>query len=149
MLTIENVQDLPDHRDADLGHTEWLTVEQDRVDAFAEATEDRQWIHVDPERAKDSPFGGPIAHGFLSLSMLSYFLDQLICVEHDGMLVNYGLERVRFPSPVPVGSRIRAGGKLAEVQAVPAGYQLTLDIAVEVQGAQKPACVARWLVRVM
>ena len=118
MLTITNARDLPLHVGAELGHTEWMPVDQRRVDNFAEATEDRQWIHVDPESAASSPFGGTIAHGFLSLSLFSHFLGQLVAVEDANMLVNYGMDRVRFPSPVPVGGRIRASGTLSDVQEV-------------------------------
>lgn len=132
-----------------LGATDWIKIDQSRVDAFAENTEDRQWIHVDPERAATSPFGGPIAHGFLSLSLLSHFLDQLLEVRGIRMLVNYGLDRVRFPAPVPVGSRLRGVGSLASVTGVAGGYQVVLDITVEIEGAPKPACVAAFVVRVL
>nr|WP_221199969.1 MaoC family dehydratase [Nocardioides soli] len=132
-----------------LGSTDWIEIDQARVDAFAEHTEDRQWIHVDPLRAATSPFGGPIAHGFLSLSLLSYFLGQLLEVRGSRMLVNYGLDRVRFPAPVPVGSRLRGVGGIASVTEVPGGHQLVLDITVEIEDAAKPACVAAFVVRVL
>ena len=148
MLRVTSVEELLRHVGADLGHTEWIMVAQDRVDAFAEATDDRQWIHVDRERAADSPFGGPIAHGFLSLSLFSHFLSELLAVGGAPVLVNYGLNRVRFPSPVLVGSRIRATGTLAAVESLPSGCQLVLDVVVEVEDAAKPACVGSWLVRV-
>jgi acyl dehydratase len=148
MLRVTSVDELPRHVGAELGHTEWIRVDQDRVTAFAEATEDRQWIHVDVERAGSSPFGGPIAHGFLSLSLFSHFLSGLLAVDGAPMLVNYGMNRVRFPSPVLVGSRVRAAGTLADVEPVPGGYQLVLDVVVEVEDAPKPACVGSWLVRV-
>lgn len=132
-----------------LGTTEWIEIDQSRVDAFADSTEDRQWIHVDPERAAASPFGGPIAHGFLSLSLLSHFFEQLLEVRGVQMLVNYGLDRVRFPAPVPVGSRLRGVGTVASVAEVAGGHQVVLDISVEIEGAPKPACVAAFVVRVL
>src|SRR6218665_351165 len=101
-----------------LGHSDWITVDQARVNAFAEATEDRQWIHVDPERAKAGPFGGPIAHGFLTLSLIPYFFETGFSVRESRMVVNYGLNKVRFTKPVPVGSRLRAGFKLLAMDEV-------------------------------
>lgn len=147
-MKIDNVADIPDHVGASLGPTAWLPIGQDRVNAFAEATEDRQWIHIDPERAADSPFGQTIAHGFLTLSLVSHFLEQLLEVGNAAMLINYGLDKVRFPSPVPADGRVRATGTLAAATPVPGGYQLTVDIAIEAEGGTKPACVASWLVRV-
>ena len=132
-----------------LGATDWIEIDQTRVDAFAENTEDRQWIHVDPVRAATSPFGGPIAHGFLSLSLLSHFLEQLLEVRGSRMLVNYGLDRVRFPAPVPVGSRVRGVGSIASVTDVSGGHQVVLDLTVEIEGADRPACVAAFVVRVL
>ncbi len=149
MLIATRPTELPGLVGEPLGATDWLEIDQARVDAFAENTEDRQWIHVDPARAATSPFGGPIAHGFLSLSLLSHFLEQLLEVGGSQMLVNYGLDRVRFPAPVPVGSRLRGLGSLAAVTEVPGGYQLVLDITVEIEGATKPACVAAFVVRVL
>ena len=130
-----------------VGESDWLEMTQDRVDEFAEATGDHQWIHVDPERAKAGPFGGPIAHGYLTLSLVSYFLPRVWRVEGFAMGVNYGLERLRFPTPVPVGSRVRLGADLAEVTAVDGGVQVAVDLTVEVEGAPKPALVARGLFR--
>lgn len=149
MLTAANPAELARHVGATLGVTDWIPIDQARVDAFAETTEDRQWIHVDPDRAAASPFGSTIAHGFLSLSLLSRFLEQLLEIGGIRMLVNYGLDKVRFPAPVPVGSRLRGTGSIASVTEVPGGHQLVLDITVEIEGAAKPACVAAFVVRVL
>lgn len=149
MLTVESPASLPALAGSSLGTTDWLRIGQDRVDAFAEITEDRQWIHVDPERAAASPFGGPIAHGFLSLSLISHFFEQLVELRGADMLVNYGLNKVRFPTPVLVGSRVRGTGRLAEVEPLANGYQAVLDLAVELEGSPKPACVAAFVVRVL
>ncbi|WP_457354219.1 MaoC family dehydratase [Roseateles sp. P5_D6] len=131
-----------------LGHSDWITVDQARVNAFAEATEDRQWIHVDPERAKAGPFGGPIAHGFLTLSLIPYFFETGFSVRESRMVLNYGLNKVRFTKPVPVGSRLRAGFKLLAMDPVAGGaVQLTVEVAIEAEGAAKPVCVAESLAR--
>jgi acyl dehydratase len=130
-----------------VGYSDWLEVTQEQVDRFAEATGDHQWIHVDPERAKDGPFGGTIAHGFLTLSLIPRVLPQLLDVRGFTMGVNYGMDKVRFPSPVPVGSKLRAGAVVEDVQEVGGGVQTTLTITFEVDGADKPACVARFLER--
>jgi acyl dehydratase len=149
VLTVDSPASLPGLAGSSLGTTDWLRIGQDRVDAFAEVTEDRQWIHVDPERAAASPFGGPIAHGFLSLSLISHFFDQLVELRGADMLVNYGLNKVRFPTPVLVGSRVRGSGRLAEVRPLGRGYQAVLDLVVELEGSTKPACVAAFVVRVL
>lgn len=125
-----------------LGHTEWRPVTQERVDGFADATDDHQWIHVDPERAKDGPFGTTIAHGYLSLSLLPSFMAELVRVDGLAMGINYGLDKVRFPAPVPVGARIRAGAELLDVKGTPAGYLAKVRVTVEVEGGKRPACVA-------
>ena len=134
---------------AALGPTDWLRVDQSRIDAFAEVTGDHQWIHVDPERARGSALGSTIAHGYLTLSLCSYFLPQLIAVQDVGMGINYGADRVRFPAPVPVGSRIRARGEVSACHDVPGGVQTTILVTTEVAGTDKPACVvetlSRWL----
>jgi acyl dehydratase len=130
-----------------VGYSDWVEVTQEQVDRFAEATGDHQWIHVDPERAKDGPFGGTIAHGFLTLSLIPRVLPQLLDVRGFSMGVNYGMDKVRFPSPVPVGSKLRAGAVVEDVQEVGGGVQTTLTITFEVDGADKPACVARFLER--
>ncbi len=133
-----------------LGHSDWITVDQARVNAFAEATEDRQWIHVDPERAKAGPFGGPIAHGFLTLSLIPYFFETGFAVRETRMVVNYGLNKVRFPNPVKVDSKVRAKRVTAAVDLVgPNAIQLTQNVTIEVEGEAKPACVAEFLTRLM
>jgi len=132
----------------DLGYTEYRSVSQDRVNTFADATDDHQWIHTDPDRAKEGPFGGPIAHGFLSLSLAIPLFGELLDVKDVSTKVNYGLDKVRFVSPVPVGSRVRMGGVVAEVTEVKGdGIQLVIDQTIEVEGATKPAVVARGLYR--
>ncbi len=125
------------------GPTEWLAIKQDRIDKFAEATGDDQWIHVDPERAKTGPFGATIAHGFLTLSLTNLFLPQLIEVRGIAMGLNYGLNKIRFPAVVPAGSRIRARSELIAVEAKAGGaIESIFRITVEVEGGAKPACVA-------
>ena len=126
----------------DLGNTEWLEVTQERVQQFADATDDHQWIHVDVERARQGPFGVPVAHGYLTLSLLSHFLPQLLAVPGAQMAINYGCNQVRFPAPVPVGSRIRGNGEIVEAAEVPGGVQLVVRVSVEVEGGSKPACIA-------
>jgi acyl dehydratase len=125
-----------------LGYTDWLEVDQKRVDLFAEATGDHQWIHVDPERAAQGPFGVTIAHGYLTLSLLPLFGPQLVRVEGVKMGVNYGTNKVRFPSPVPVGSRLRATAKITSVEDVTGGVQVAMAFTVEREGGEKPVCVA-------
>lgn len=125
-----------------LGPTDWVTIEQSRVDAFADATGDHQWIHVDVERARTGPFGGTIAHGYLTLSLCSLFLPDLMRVDIAGMGINYGLDKVRFPAPVRVGSRIRGRGEIVSVSPVPGGVQVIVRVTVEVEGSERPACVA-------
>ncbi|MBV2356191.1 MaoC family dehydratase [Streptomyces sp. J2-1] len=125
-----------------LGHTDWLEVDQKRIDLFAEATGDHQWIHVDPERAADGPFGTTIAHGYLTLSLLPLFGPQLMAVEGVRMGVNYGTNKVRFPAPVPVGSRLRATGSITDVTDVTGGVQVAVVYTVEREGGDKPVCVA-------
>lgn len=128
--------------------SDWLSIDQARIHAFAEATEDRQWIHTDPERAAGGPFGTPIAHGFLTLSLLSHFLETSFGVREARMSVNYGLNKVRFPAPVPVGSRLRAHFKLLALDLVAGGgTQLTVEVTMEREGADKPVCVAESLLR--
>ncbi|WP_026924189.1 MaoC family dehydratase [Glycomyces arizonensis] len=122
---------------------EWFAVEQARIDAFADATGDHQWIHVDPERAAAGPFGGPIAHGYLTLSLLPRLLGGLIEIGGLAMSVNYGLDRLRFLRPVPAGARVRAAVELASVEATGRGVRAGYDVTVEIEGAEKPALVAR------
>ncbi len=127
---------------ADLGHSDWLEIDQERINLFADATDDHQWIHVDVEKAKGGPFGAPIAHGYLTLSLVNHFLPDLYAVPSAKMGINYGCNKVRFPSPVPVGSRIRASGQITEVGEVSGGVQVVVRVTVEVEGVPKPACVA-------
>ena len=125
----------------------WVEVTQERIDSFAHASGDHQWIHVDRERASQGPFGGPIAHGFLTLSLLSALLEQTVQLAGGRMGVNYGVNRVRFTDPVPAGSRVRAHFRLAALEGVQGGVQLTWDVTLEREGAGKPALVAQWLTR--
>ncbi|MGR7024857.1 MaoC family dehydratase [Geodermatophilus sp. URMC 62] len=126
-----------------LGHSDWVTVTQEQVQQFADATGDHQWIHVDVERAqRESPFGGPVAHGYLTLSLVPSLLPQIVEITGFRMGVNYGTEKVRFPSPVPVGSRVRAGATLASATPFEGGIAMNMDVTVEVEGASKPAMVA-------
>ncbi|WP_062289164.1 MaoC family dehydratase [Demequina phytophila] len=139
---------LPDLQGRDLGWTDWLEITQDRVNLFADAVDDHQWIHTDPERATaESPFGGPIAHGFLSLSLATRFWTELLDVDGVTTKVNYGLDKVRFISPVKVGARVRMNAVIAEVTEIAGGFQLTVDQTIEIEGGTKPAVVARGLYR--
>ena len=124
-----------------LGYSDWLEVTQERVNQFADATGDHQWIHVDPEKAKDGPFGTTIAHGYLTLSLSNLFLPQIVEVRGFDLGVNYGVNKVRFPAPVPVGSKIRAGVELLEAEPVTGGVQTVTRITIEVEGGSKPACI--------
>ncbi|MFB7892241.1 MaoC family dehydratase [Microbacterium sp. NPDC056044] len=147
MTTTVDYADVAGLAGTDLGWTEWLEVTQERVNLFADATDDHQWIHVDPERAADGPFGAPIAHGFLSLSLTVKFWSELFDVTGVTTRVNYGLDKVRFVSPVKVGARVRGGAVIAEVTEVAGGYQFAVDQTIEIEGAGKPAVVARGLYR--
>ena len=138
---------LADLAGADLGCTEYRTVTQDQVNLFADATDDHQWIHVDAERAARGPFGAPIAHGFLTLALAVPFWTELLEVKGVSTKVNYGLDRVRFPAPVTVGSRVRMRATIAEITEVAGGYQIAVDQTIEIEGAAKPAVVARGLYR--
>ena len=148
--TLDGPEAVRAHIGRHLGHSEWLTVDQDRVNLFADATGDHQWIHVDVERAKNGPFGAPIAHGYLTLSLSNLFLPQIVEVVGFSTGVNYGVDKVRFPSPVKVGDRVRAGAELTEVTEVANGLQTKIVITIEVEGSSKPACIieslSRWLV---
>jgi acyl dehydratase len=131
-----------------LGESAWLELTQERVNLFADATDDHQWIHVDPARAKQGPFGAPIAHGYLTLSLVSRFLPEIVVVKGIAMGVNYGVDKVRFPSPVRVGSRIRGRGELVEAEPQKDGsVQAKIRVTVEIEGQPKPACVAETLSR--
>jgi len=131
-----------------LGVSDWMTIDQKRINAFADATDDHQWIHVDPQRAAAGPFGGTIAHGFLTLSLLSRLVGQVYRIEGVAMAVNYGLNKVRFPAPVPVDSVVRAHVELAEVTDVAGGLQLVVRVTLQIEGQAKPGCVAEWVTRV-
>ena len=131
----------------DLGYTDWLEITQDRVNLFADAVDDQQWIHVDPVRAASGPFGAPIAHGFLTLSLATKFWTDLLDVDGVTTKVNYGLDKVRFISPVKVGAKVRMTAVIAEVTEIAGGYQLTVDQTIEIEGGTKPAVVARGLYR--
>lgn len=149
MRVFDGVADLEKAVGTHLGHSEWHTVDQDQIDAFAAATGDHQWIHVDTARAAEGPFGSTVAHGFLTLSMLSILTSQVYKVEGAKMIVNYGADKLRFPSPVPVGSRIRAGVELSSVSPITLGHQVGLRVTIERDGGDKPACVADMLAVVM
>ncbi len=143
-----DIAGLPDLVGTHLGYTDWQEMTQERVNLFADATDDHQFIHVDPERAKATPFGGTVAHGFLSLSLLAPIQKALLNVTDVKMGVNYGLDRVRFPAPLRVGAQWRGGAEVASVDQVDGGVQLKVVITIEVQGSPKPAVVAESLVRV-
>lgn len=145
---IESVAKLNEHTGQEVATSDWLEVTQERINQFAEATEDRQWIHVDAERAaRESPFKQPIAHGFLTLSLLSELMRLAVSVGGVRMGINYGLNRVRFVAPVPAGSRIRGRFTLSELKEIKDGVQATWSVTVEREGGDKPCCAAEWLVR--
>ncbi|MGC6472345.1 MAG: MaoC family dehydratase [Parvibaculales bacterium] len=139
---IENVDALQDYLGKDLEPTDWIDIKQDRINMFADATEDHQFIHVDPEAAKLTPFGTTIAHGFLTLSLAPMFWSQLYRVEGVKMGVNYGLNKVRFINPVKVDSRVRGKGKIVAIGEAAGGTQITFEMTIEIEGEDKPACVA-------
>ncbi|NUR92649.1 MAG: MaoC family dehydratase [Nonomuraea sp.] len=145
MRTFANIQELKAAVGETLGPTEWRTVTQEQVNLFADATDDHQWIHVDVEKAKEGPFGGTIAHGYLSLSLLPAFMTELFEVGGIAMGVNFGLNKVRFPRPVPVGARIRASAEMTDVKGTPAGYLSNVKMTIEIEGERRPACVAETL----
>jgi acyl dehydratase len=148
MKTFDTLADLAACVGQQVSTTDWLTITQQQIQQFADATGDQQWIHVDEERAKKGPFGAPIAHGFLTLSLLSYFFDTAVAVREVRMGVNYGLNKVRFMAPVPVGSRLRAQLKLAQVSPIEGpGLQVQWDVTIEREGSDKPVCVAESLAR--
>jgi acyl dehydratase len=147
MLTVEGVEGLKGLVGQHIGWSDYEQVTQEQINTFAEATGDHQWIHVDVERAKTGPFGGPIAHGYLTLSLLPYFLPKMWHVGGFSMGVNYGAEKIRFPSPVPSGAKVRCGATVDAVEDVAGGVQVSLTCTVEVEGAPKPSCVATVLYR--
>ncbi len=144
---LRSINELKERAGSHLGYSEWREITQDSVDHFADATDDHQWIHVDAQRAKNGPFGQTIAQGYLVLSLAAPLLAEVLEVEATKLVINYGLNRVRFPTPVPVGSRIRLGAFLKEVQDVPGGVQAVIDATFELEDAPKPACVAEILIR--
>jgi acyl dehydratase len=149
MTTTTTMAELPGLVGQELGASDWHEVTQESVNLFAEATGDHQWIHVDVERAKaESPFGGPIAHGYLTLSLLVPLLAQVLVISDSAMGVNYGLNKLRFPSPVPVGSKVRASAVLKEVTEFAGGLQYSLAVTVEREGGEKPVCIAEPVYRV-
>src|SRR4051812_40959539 len=142
MITVHGIDELSALAGQELGASGWLEITQERVNQFADATGDHQWIHVDPERARQGPFGGPIAHGYLTLSLVSVLMRDIYRVDGLAMAINYGTDRVRFPAPLPVGASVRAGGELLSVRETPQGYQIVVRMTVEAQGIEKPVCVA-------
>lgn len=140
--TFEKPADLLGTEGTQIEPTDWMTVTQDRIDQFADATDDHQWIHVDPQRAKDGPFGSTIAHGYLTLSLVNKFLPQLVEVKNFSMGVNYGMEKVRFPNAVKCGARIRGRGEIIKVEEVKNGVQSTVRVTIEIEGEERPACIA-------
>ena len=147
MATFNSAAELKAAVGKHLGHSEWLRIDQARIDRFAEATGDHQWIHVDPERAKAGPFGATIAHGYLTLSITNCFLPGLVRVPGAKLGINYGANKLRFPAPVKVGSRVRCGAELLEVADVPGGVQVIARISVEIEGGDKPGCVVESITR--
>ncbi|MHB1929581.1 MAG: MaoC family dehydratase [Acidimicrobiales bacterium] len=145
--TIHGIDALDERVGEHLGFSDWHDITQEQVNLFADATGDHQWIHVDVPRAEAGPFGGPIAHGYLTLSLAPVLLGEILVVDGISMGVNYGLNKLRFPSPVPVGSRLRAGAELAGVERFDGGAQVTLRTTFEVEGATKPSCVAEIIFR--
>ncbi len=143
MKVFETLAELPPLVGQEVAQSDWITITQEQVNLFAEATGDHQWIHVDVEKAKAGPFGAPIAHGFLTLSLLPWFFENALVIRGSSMGVNYGLNRVRFTGPVPVGSRLRAGLKLLACEPIEnGGMQMTWQVTVLREGADKPVCVA-------
>ena len=148
MLTLTGLDEIKAHVGQELGVSDWHLVTQEEIDKFAEVTGDDQWIHVDPERAKQSPFGGTIAHGYYTLSLAPHFSYDMFKFEGFAFGVNYGLNRVRFPAPMPVGGKVRMRAKLIAVEEVQGGAQITSELTFESEGGEKPVCVAESLARV-
>jgi acyl dehydratase len=145
----EGLDEFAAAKGSQFGPTEWMEITQDRVNLFADATDDHQWIHIDPEKAAAGPFGGTIAHGLLTLSLLPYFSQQLYRVDNIAMAINYGYNKVRFITPVKVGAKVRARGELTSVNQLDAAVQATTTITVEIEGSDKPAAVAESIVRLI
>ena len=147
MTTITGIDQLKEAEGKDLGTSDWHEVTQKDIDAFADVTGDHQWIHIDVERAKDTPFGGTIAHGYYTLSLAPKFSDEIMKFEGFAFGINYGLNKVRFPAPLPVGGKVRMSAKLAGVEPIQGGAQVTLELTFELEGTEKPVCVAESLAR--
>src|SRR4051812_5173051 len=145
--TVNGIDELKALQGQHLGYSDYVEITQEQVNLFADATGDHQWIHIDPERAKSGPFGGPIAHGYLTLALVPYFLPTILRVEGISMGVNYGCEKVRFPSPVKVGSNVRLGASIESVDDVAGGVQAVINATIEAEGASKPSCVAQVVYR--
>jgi len=145
--TVDGLEAFHDLVGKQVGYSDWQTITQERVNLFADATDDHQWIHVDPERAKEGPFGGAIAHGYLTLSLAPVLLNKILRVDNMKFGVNYGANKVRFPTPVPVGSELRMGVTIANAEDVEGGVQVTYDMVFEVRDTPKPACVAQVVYR--
>ena len=146
MRVFTTLDQVAEAANTDLGSSEWVTIDQKRVNQFADATGDHQWIHVDIERAKEGPFGGTIAHGYLTLSLVPWLGSQVFTLQTPGAKLNYGVNKVRFPNPVLVGKRIRSHVTIGEVTDIPSGKQLTVRHTIEIEGEAKPACVAESVV---
>jgi len=146
MRVFTTFEEIAEAAGSDLGTSDWVTIDQRRVNQFADATGDHQWIHVDLERAKDGPFGGTIAHGYLTLSLVPWLGSQVFTLRTPGAKLNYGVNKVRFPHPLRVGKRVRLHVRMGEVVDIPSGKQLTVQHTVEIEGEDKPACVAETVV---
>ncbi|AJE80436.1 MaoC domain-containing protein dehydratase [Streptomyces albus] len=147
MRIFDSLAALAEAEGEELGSSDWLVVDQQRIDAFAHATGDHQWIHVDPERAAEGPFGGTIAHGLLTLSLLPSLLQQIYRVDGARMAVNYGLDKVRFPSPVRSGAKLRGTSRIARITELDGAVQAHLSTVIEIEGGDKPACIVESIVR--
>ena len=148
MITLNGIDDIKARVGQELGVSDWDDVTQEKIDAFADATGDHQWIHVDPERAAQTPFGGTIAHGYYTLSLAPRFSYELYRVENVAFALNYGLNKVRFPAPLPVGSKVRMRATIASVEDIAGGIQMATALTFEREGGDKPVCVAETLVRI-
>lgn len=149
MTTFNSLDELRTAAGTDLGASRWFELTQERIDAFADTTEDRQWIHVDPERAAAGPFGATIAHGFLTLSLVAAIFEDLVHVDGISAGINYGMNKVRFPAPAPVGSRVRGHARITSVEDVPGGVQMVTQVMIEREGSDRPVCVAESVNRLL
>jgi acyl dehydratase len=148
MKVFQTLQEVADKMGQELAISDWITITQERINQFADATGDHQWIHVDPQRASQGPFGSTIAHGFLTLSLMPAFFDSAMKITQTRMAINYGVNKVRFTSPVPVGSKLRARISLKSAEPIePNGFQMTYSVLVEREGSDKPVCVAETMAR--